>query len=1161
MKRLLNVGIGLVWLAIMVGTVLVPLMSRASAQTIAYTYTDNTFTNITGPKQSGDGWTTYEHRGSGGEYYSSDCAARINTKSGEIGGSTGTLTGSCDSGEEEVIIQPPPAQQYVGVWLDHSHVNVFGKIYYDVEIDDELEYKITNAASTCEGRQIINGFNHKKGNDPANANDNPAAEIHIFTILGGGNNNCVEQIFPIRFNDHPNFLKFFTWVDAGTIATSDLSGVFFVQNGTGPYLDDGNGRSSDSTCQSQITASLEAANGSLIIRSSGGPHLTSGWLDEIFNAGRNLSPDGAGCNVSNQINVEIANTQNAKLPPGSGERGNEAAGGTEAPATCESRSGSILGWIACPVINALDGGIDLLDKYIIKYLTVPESYYKNNPGLESSWRTMRNIAYIILVPIMLIMVISTALGFNFVDAYTVKKAMPRFIAATIFIAISWPITVFLMDFTNAVGKGILGLMTSSFTPVDGIGPREITLASIFNANAGQGVGSAAAGFAGLVVVYFATGASIFVIFSLALSAAVSLMIAFLTLVFRQLLLVALMLFAPLAILAWIFPGNDKLWKLWWGTFSKLLLMFPLIMIIIGAGRIFAYTIMNVGNSADVSGIDSFVEVIFKVIAYIAPYVFIPATFKIAGGLFATVTGMVNDRKKGFFDKQRAKRDKERERNKELGSRNARYSETGRFGKFAKGMNTMAGWSVDPWSSANIKLGTKRGRALASELNLKKLKHTQEAAQAMSSAGFNDKAVQPLYREVTYKYTDDNGVEHEEKIKRWDGTDKGLNKVAADLDLAGRRTGDATFDLGSKAVKDNSAFLLSAFKNEEYGRASLQSAAALVEASQGFIGNENIAQLSEELNADGGTFGNIMKTNLELAASKSAGTRPGYTVRTERYIDKDGKEQMRFVQGDEITMGELFVRQDPQTLGSIKGAKLTENYQEGAQIALTAGAYIDDKTNPNVVSIKQADAKRVAGAKLDTSEAHDNADFILNQVYTGYNTVDTKNRVRQIKIRAEIINRMRAAGTASLSKTSRAYQAIEAQATAKVDSDLKQLRERGGVSAAFNALGGGGAPPGAAPGGPPGAPPPPPPPVISDRRLKRNITSLGHTENDIQIYQFQYLWSDQVYVGVMAQDLLSTHPDAVIVAEDRFYRVNYALLGFNMMTIEEWEASTKRLVVR
>jgi hypothetical protein len=66
--------------------------------------------------------------------------------------------------------------------------------------------------------------------------------------------------------------------------------------------------------------------------------------------------------------------------------------------------------------------------------------------------------------------------------------------------------------------------------------------------------------------------------------------------------------------------------------------------------------------------------------------------------------------------------------------------------------------------------------------------------------------------------------------------------------------------------------------------------------------------------------------------------------------------------------------------------------------------------------------------------------------------------------------------------------------------------------------------------------------------------LATTPNGIRIYSFRYVWSEQVHVGVMAQDLLH-HPTfgaAIKLAADGYYRVNYALLGLRMVTIQEWK---------
>jgi hypothetical protein len=78
-------------------------------------------------------------------------------------------------------------------------------------------------------------------------------------------------------------------------------------------------------------------------------------------------------------------------------------------------------------------------------------------------------------------------------------------------------------------------------------------------------------------------------------------------------------------------------------------------------------------------------------------------------------------------------------------------------------------------------------------------------------------------------------------------------------------------------------------------------------------------------------------------------------------------------------------------------------------------------------------------------------------------------------------------------------------------------------------------------------------VPSDRRLKRDIALLARLDNGIGLYRYRYLWSDVVYVGVMAQEVAEIVPDAVLIAADGYYRVNYALLGLRLLTWDEWLA--------
>lgn len=261
--------------------------------------------------------------------------------------------------------------------------------------------------------------------------------------------------------------------------------------------------------------------------------------------------------------------------------------------SCESNGGA-MSWILCPVITMVDNTLAQIDIYVQELLTVNFlNKGKAHDSLKKSWVNIRNLAYVILVPIMLVMVIGTAIGSQYVDAYTVKKAFPRMIVAIIFIALSWYLCVFFINFVDVLGSGIRGIILSPFYTPENV-PENVTLASLLSdagiLNSGSGASGVAQAGSGLLVVGVAmiTGlASIGIILSTIASIAIILGIAFMLLVARQIIIMALLLISPLAILSWIFPGNDKLWKFWWGAFSKLLFLFPVIMAMIAMGAAFA----------------------------------------------------------------------------------------------------------------------------------------------------------------------------------------------------------------------------------------------------------------------------------------------------------------------------------------------------------------------------------------------------------------------------------------------------------------------------------------------------------------------------------------------------------------------------------------------
>lgn len=74
-------------------------------------------------------------------------------------------------------------------------------------------------------------------------------------------------------------------------------------------------------------------------------------------------------------------------------------------------------------------------------------------------------------------------------------------------------------------------------------------------------------------------------------------------------------------------------------------------------------------------------------------------------------------------------------------------------------------------------------------------------------------------------------------------------------------------------------------------------------------------------------------------------------------------------------------------------------------------------------------------------------------------------------------------------------------------------------------------------------------LASDYRLKRNITFLDRREDGIAHYIFQYRDSPEVYVGVMAQEVLEIYPEAVVKDPNSgYYMVNYAAINDAMYLV-------------
>lgn len=222
--------------------------------------------------------------------------------------------------------------------------------------------------------------------------------------------------------------------------------------------------------------------------------------------------------------------------------------------------------------------------------------------------------------------------------------MPRLLIGAVLVNVSWDLCLSLLETTNIIGTAINTVLWEPFQAGASTLEPGITvgnaLENLFGIALGAGAVGAVVGGAALAG-WFASGGWMVILSSLLPILGVFL-VAFAILAIREGVIIALMLVSPVAVALWMLPGTEEWAKRWWGLFSKLLLMFPLFMIMLTAGQILSEVTYSNGGGFE----DNIISIAF----FVAPYFMLPFLFKFVGGFMGQVAGMINDREKGIFDR-------------------------------------------------------------------------------------------------------------------------------------------------------------------------------------------------------------------------------------------------------------------------------------------------------------------------------------------------------------------------------------------------------------------------------------------------------------------------------------------------------------------------------
>lgn len=341
---------------------------------------------------------------------------------------------------------------------------------------------------------------------------------------------------------------------------------------------------------------------------------------------------------------------------GSGDSNNQSAS-----PECTT-SNDPLSWIICPIFQgAADMSEWILNTIITPFLlTSPIDTSASNP-LYQVWSNFRIYGDIFLVIALLVLVFGQSIGGGLVDAYTVKKALPRVLAAAILVNLSIYIVAFMIDVTNIIGKSIGDILVAPFKTAG---------AWHFTPNAAQGIGVLSVGIIG----YFLARGGIFgflkALFTppegansrlaaaraaighgsfardaleagllVAIPMVLAILAVFVTLLIRKGLILFLVLISPVAFALYALPNTQQYFRKWWDLLLEALMVFPIIMIIFAMADILSITILD-ANSINPQNITttgatsaaSILAIIVAIVLQFLPLFIIPFAFRMAGGV-------------------------------------------------------------------------------------------------------------------------------------------------------------------------------------------------------------------------------------------------------------------------------------------------------------------------------------------------------------------------------------------------------------------------------------------------------------------------------------------------------------------------------------------------
>ena len=232
-----------------------------------------------------------------------------------------------------------------------------------------------------------------------------------------------------------------------------------------------------------------------------------------------------------------------------------------------------MGWLVCPLMSFAGSLGDASYSAISQFLSIDPGIFKNDSasgGLKQAWDFFRDIANAAFALIFLWVIFSQISNVG-ISNYGIKRILPRLIIGALLVNLSFYLCQLAVDLSNILGFSLKGVLEGAASGID---------------TQSAAVGSFYTIFAiGLAL----TGVGLFIFLAVSIPTILSLLLVLLVvlviLIVRQSAIILLIAISPLAFAAWLLPNTENMFKKWMSVFRGLLIVFPVISLLYGAGKL------------------------------------------------------------------------------------------------------------------------------------------------------------------------------------------------------------------------------------------------------------------------------------------------------------------------------------------------------------------------------------------------------------------------------------------------------------------------------------------------------------------------------------------------------------------------------------------------